>query len=102
MNVEDIELSDAQQKMLIAHRGGCTCHTLRMPPCHACTSSLTQDEAETLGFIPFRGVCLDAFGMDLTVGKEYEVRPADSIFVVVVNDAGQTRQYFKERFGGKG
>ena len=36
---------------LVELRGGCTCHFLVMPPCHACSSPLTEDEAERLGWL---------------------------------------------------
>ena len=98
MDVENIELTDLQISKLRSHRGGCHCHTMRMPPCCNCTNPLTEDEAQILGFMPFCGVCLDAFGAALREGKEYEVHPDDDGLVKVRNEEGKARAYFAYRF----
>lgn len=50
MNLDDIVLTDDLRMQLIAHRGGCACHS--RPPCGACCEPLTEDEADLLGLLP--------------------------------------------------
>lgn len=98
MKVSDIELNDWQIKALLKHRGGCHCATFGNPPCSNCTNPLTEDEAEALGFIPVRSVCVDATGVALTEGKEYDVVNIGYGFVELDDDSGFLKTFFSVRF----
>lgn len=97
MNVEELYLSEEQYKVLLAYRGGCHCATTN-PPCGNCSNPITQEEAEALGFIPAPMVCVDATGVALTEGKEYDVAYSDAGFVEVVDDNGVCNAFFEQRF----
>jgi hypothetical protein len=98
MDAEDLILSEAQYRVLLDYRGGCHCATTSMPPCGNCSSPIRQDEAEYLGFIPEPRVCVDATGVDLTEGNEYDVAFSADGLVEARDDKGNLTLFFEARF----
>jgi hypothetical protein len=52
---------------------------------------------ETQG-LPITAICTDAMGADLTVGKRYEVTDGEGDLIMVVDDKGEKRNFFPNRF----